>query len=524
MATNKTFDEHPRRWAISEPDRPAIIYPSLGATITYGELDRCANRVAHNFRKLGMNRGGHVAILVENTPVFHALAWAAHNAGLHYTAISWRFRVEEIEFIIQNCGAWAVYFTPQQNTIVSELKMRLPSVAFVAMDPGDNDPSGFEHLFSDAPDTPISDESRGSDMLYSSGSTGKPKGVLQSLPSQGVDGLSAMFSIYKDRYGWNGDTVYLMPAPLYHSGPLRFAMAMQHIGAKLVVMQKFDAETALALVEQYKVTDAQLVPTMLIRLLKLSDKIKRRYDLSSLKTIVHGAAPIAPEAKRAAIDCFGPILEESYGGTEGNGMTMISSNEWLNHVGSVGKPFLGAVHIHDDDGNELGPRETGVIYFSGGPDFSYHKDPERTKKAYDARGRSTLGDVGYVDEEGYLYLTDRKDFMAICGGVNVFPQEAENRLITHPEVADACVFGVPDAEMGEVLHAEVELLAPDSACDNIEQRLIAWCREAIASIKCPRSVSINKKLPRHDTGKIYKKVLKEQWLANHDMKCGGPSN
>jgi long-chain acyl-CoA synthetase len=510
MAEAQSWIEHPRRWALSEPGRPAVVFPASGETVTYGELDRAANRIARFFRSRGLARGDHIALLIENHPRLLEIAWAAHNSGLYYTAVSWRFRVEEVRFIVENSGAHLVLFTPQQSALVDELRGALPGVEFVAV--GSDAPDSLDSLVKRLPDTPIPDESRGSDMLYSSGSTGRPKGIKQKLPDAGVDGLSKMFAIYRDMYAWGEDTVYLMPCPLYHSGPLRFAMAMQQVGATLLVMDKFDAEAALKLVEEWRVTHAHWVPTMLVRLLKLPEEVRARYDLSSLRTVVHGAAPIAPDAKRAAIDWLGPILEESYGGTEGNGLTMISSAEWLEHPGSVGRPFLGAVHILDDDGRELPPGEIGTIWFSGGPGFSYHQDPDRTAKAYDEEGRSTLGDIGYVDSDGYLYLTDRKDHMVISAGVNVFPQEAENVLIGHPKVADACVFGVPDPDMGEVLHAVVQPLDPDRADSGLEAELIAYCRGRMATIKCPRTLEFTPQLPRHDTGKIYSRLVKQAWL------------
>ncbi|KQM97398.1 hypothetical protein ASE85_14015 [Sphingobium sp. Leaf26] len=499
--------QHPRRWAKADPDRPAVVYPSLGMTLSYGELDARANRCAHLLRARGLRRGDHFALLVENVPVFHELVWAGHNAGLYYTAISWRFHVDEIAFIIADCGARLVFHTTKQAGLVDELKVRLPDLCFIDVSDG-----SYAARF---PATPIPDESRGSDMLYSSGSTGRPKGIKQHLPDDGIDGPSKMFGIYADRYGWGDDMVYLMPCPLYHSGPMRFAMAMQQIGATLIVMEAFEAEGALLLVDQYRVTHAHWVPTMLVRLLKLPAEVKAGYDLSSVRTIVHGAAPIAPDVKRAAIDWFGPILEESYGGTEGNGLTMIGSADWLAHPGSVGRSFLGAIHILDDEGFEVPTGQVGTVWFSGGPGFAYHQDPDRTAEAHDASGRSTLGDIGYVDAEGYLYLTDRRSNMAISGGVNIFPQEAENRLISHPAVADASVFAVPDEDMGEVLHAVVQPLDPATDADALATELSGWCRAALATIKCPRSWEFRAQLPRHDTGKIYARHLKDEWLARH---------
>jgi fatty-acyl-CoA synthase len=515
-----TFRAHPRRWAVSEPDRVAIQMGGSGDTITYGALDARANRAAHLLRRIGLRRGDHLAILIENHPRFLEVAWGAQNAGLYFTPISWRFRLEEIAFILEDCGARALVFTAQQAELVAELRERLPDLAYIGIET-DIGTIRYEEAMAALPDTPIADESRGSDMVYSSGSTGRPKGIKQALPSLGVDGLSAMFAIYAERYGWGEDTVYLMPAPIYHSGPLRFAMAMQQVGARLVLMEKFDAEQALALCETERVTHAHWVPTMLARLLKRPPEARARYDLSSVRIVVHGAAPCAPEIKHAMIDWLGPILEESYGGTEGNGLTMISSAEWLEHPGSVGRPFLGAVHIIDDDGHELGAGEIGTVFFSGGPRFAYHNNQAKTDAAHDVAGRSTLGDLGYLDADGYLFLTDRKDHMAISGGVNVFPQEAENALVAHPAVADAAVFGVPDDDMGEVLHAVVQPVDRASAGLALEAALIAHCRAKIATIKCPRSIAFADQLPRHDTGKIYTRLLKTDYLAARSAVAQG---
>jgi long-chain acyl-CoA synthetase len=512
------FRQHPRRWAAEAPARPAIVMAQSGESISYGELDARANRCAHLLRNLGLQRGDHLALLIENHPRFLEIAWAAQNSGLYYTPISWRFRIDEIAFILKDCGAKVLFTTLRQSNLLVELRSRLPGIHYVVVD-GDVDGClDYGTASRELPSTPIADESRGSDMIYSSGSTGTPKGVKLELPTLGVDGLSRMFSVYAQKYGWNRETVYMMTAPLYHSGPLRFAMSMQYIGATLILMEKFDALLSLKLCEQYRVTNAHWVPTMLVRLLKLPEADRKRCDLSSIRTVIHGAAPTSPDIKRAMIEWLGPILEESYGGTEGNGLTMISSEEWLKHPGSVGRSMMGSLHILDEQGRELPPGEIGLVYFAGGPRFEYYNNPARTKAAYDAEGRSTLGDVGYLDAEGYLYLSDRRDFMAIVGGVNVFPQEAEDLLIAHPRVMDAAVFGVPDEEMGEVIHAVVQPLRPDEAGPALERELLDFCLQRIAPVKCPRRIEFREQLPRHDTGKIYKRFLKDEYLAAQTSK------
>ena len=463
-------------------------------------------------RRLGLERGSHVALLIENHPRFLEIAWAAHNAGLYYTPISWRFQPDEIAFILEDCGATVLFVSDQQRTLLPVLRRRLPDLRCFVIGEAAEGCESYEDAVSRCPDAPVLDESRGSDMVYSSGSTGRPKGVKQQLLEAGIDGPSPMFAMYTRRYGWTTDTVYLLPAPLYHSGPLRFAMTMQHIGATLVVMERFDARAALALCERYRVTDAHFVPTMMVRILKLPAAERLSFDLSSVRRIIHGAGPCAPELKRAMIDWLGPILEESYGGTEGNGLTMISSAEWLAHPGSVGRPFVGTVHIIGENGEELPPGERGLVYFGGGPRFEYHGNPARTREAYDAQGRSTLGDIGYLDEDGYLYLTDRKNNLIITGAVNVYPQEIENVLIAHPRVLDVAVFGVPDAELGERVQAVVQPVRPEDAGPALAAELVAYCRERLARFKVP-SIEFRAELPRHDTGKIYTRLLKQEFLA-----------
>jgi long-chain acyl-CoA synthetase len=402
--------------------------------------------------------------------------------------------------------------TAQQLPLLVALRQRFPAVRCLVVGATVAGCESYEAALAACPAEPVADESRGSDMVYSSGSTGRPKGVKQQLRDASIDQPTALFQVYERRFGWGLNTVYLLPAPLYHSGPLRFAMTMQHVGATLVIMERFDALTALRLCERLRVTDAHWVPTMLVRLLKLPPAERDAIDRSSVIRVIHGAGPIAPEVKREVIDWLGPILEESYGGTEGNGLTMISSVEWLTHPGSVGRAYVGKLHILDENGVELPPGKQGLIYFEGGPTFEYHGNPDKTREAYVAQGWSTLGDIGYLDEEGYLYLTDRKNNMIITGGVNVFPQETENVLITHPKVMDVAVFGLPDVEMGEVIKAVVQPRDMADAGAALANELIALCRSRLAHYKAPRSIDFRAELPRHDTGKIYTRLLKDEYL------------
>jgi long-chain acyl-CoA synthetase len=519
MGMPVTLQQHPRHWASIEPERPAAIFGGSGTVVSYGELAERSNRCAQLLRRLGLSRGDHVALLIENHPRFLEVAWAAHNAGLYFTPISWRFQTEEIAFILQDCGARVLVASGAELATIRELRRRLPGLRYLVIDGKEEGCASYEEELAVSPSGPLEDESRGSDMVYSSGSTGQPKGVKQALLSDGIDRPSPMFQVYERRYQWSPQTIYLLPAPLYHAGPLRFALTMQHVGATLIVMEHFDARAALQLCERYRVTDAHFVPTMMVRILKLPASEREGFDLSSLRRVIHGAAPCPPQIKRAMIEWLGPILEESYGGTEGNGLTMISSAEWLDHPGSVGRAFVGAIHILDDTGHELPPGSQGLVYFSGGPGFQYHRNAQKTQEAYDALGRSTLGDIGYLDRDGYLYLTDRKNNLIITGGVNVFPQEIENLLITHPKVLDAAVFGLPDLEMGETIKAVVQPRDPGVGGPALAAELIEYCRSHLAHYKAPRSIDFRVQLPRHDTGKIYTRLLKDEYLA---ARSAGP--
>jgi acyl-CoA synthetase (AMP-forming)/AMP-acid ligase II len=316
-------------------------------------------------------------------------------------------------------------------------------------------------------------------------------------------------------YGASADSIYLSPAPNYHAAPLRFIMSMLRLGATCVVMEKFDAIQALQLIERHRVTHSQWVPTMFVRMMKLSEEERARFDVSSLTCAIHAAAPCPVPIKQQLIEWWGPIVHEYYAGTEANGFTAINSEEWLAHKGSVGRPLRGEVHIVGEDGSELPLGEPGAIYFGGGGTFEYHNDPEKTAQSYNEQGWSTLGDIGYLDEEGYLYLTDRTANMIISGGVNIYPQEAENLLVTHPKVVDAAVFGVPNPDFGEEVKAVVQLAPGCEAGPELERELITYCEAQLARLKCPRSIDFERELPRHPNGKLYKRLLKQRYWGGH---------
>jgi acyl-CoA synthetase (AMP-forming)/AMP-acid ligase II len=333
--------------------------------------------------------------------------------------------------------------------------------------------------------------------------------------------LSSVGGLVSVLFGGDADTIYLSPAPLYHAAPLRFCMATHEVGGTVVVMEHFDPEQALAFIERYRATHSQWVPTMFVRMLKLPREVRERYDVSSLKVAIHAAAPCPVPVKRQMIEWWGPVFHEYYAGTEGNGFVYCNSEMWLAHPGTVGTPLACTVHIVGDDGEEVPQGESGTIYFEGGTEFEYYNDPDKTAASRSSRGWSTLGDVGYLDADGFLYLTDRKAFMIISGGVNIYPQEAENVLINHPAVIDVAVFGVPNEDFGEEVKAVVQPAAMPADADAaaaLERELIAYCRNELADVKCPRTIDFREELPRHPTGKLYKRLLKDEYWSGHQSR------
>jgi acyl-CoA synthetase (AMP-forming)/AMP-acid ligase II len=510
----------PGDFAATAPDRPAVIMATSGEVVTYAELDAEANRLSHVLRAAGLQQGDHVALCLENTARFLPVIWGAHYAGLYYTAMSSRLTTEEMAYIIEDCGAQGFITSVYKADQAAELAHQMPNVKVRLMIGGVIDGfDPYETALAVRPPTPLpEDRVEGQDMLYSSGTTGRPKGVKVPLPGaplgEGADSVTGLVQLL---FGADESTRYLSPAPLYHAAPLRFCRATHRVGGTVVVMEHFDPEQYLALVQEHGITFSQVVPTMFIRLLKLPEEVRARFDLSSLQAVVHAAAPCPAEVKAQIIEWFGPIIHEYYAGTEGNGFVYCNSQDWLAHKGTVGKPIVGVVHIVDEDGEEAPTGESGTVYFEGeaASTFEYHNDAEKTADSRDPKGRgwSTLGDVGYLDDDGYLYLTDRKAYMIITGGVNVYPQEAENVLALHPKVNDVAVFGVPNDDFGEEVKAVVEPAAMEEAGPALAQELIAYCKEHLADIKCPRSIDFRSELPRHPTGKLYKRLLKDEYWA-----------
>jgi long-chain acyl-CoA synthetase len=503
---------HPSIHARSNPGKIAYQMAGTGKAITYRELDELSNQGAHLFRSLGLKAGDHIALLMENRLAFMEICWAAQRSGLYYTAISRYLTQDEIAYIVRDCGAKVFITTPKCYEQVKGLVGQPGGPLLFMMDQPER---GFRSYDKEAivqPATPIKDEVAGYDMLYSSGTTGRPKGIKKGFENKPVDEPNPFLKILcAGMCGMNADTVYLSPAPLYHAAPLRFNMMATILGGTSIIMESFDAEQFLKLVEKHKITQSQLVPTMFVRMLKLPDEVRARYNVSSLKGAIHAAAPCPVDVKARMIEWWGPILIEYYAGSEGNGVTVSTSQDWLTHRGTVGRAVVGKVKILDENEQEAPTGEIGTVYFADAPEFSYHNDPEKTKRAYNSRGWSTLGDVGYLDGEGFLYLTDRKSYMIISGGVNIYPQETEDVLITHPDVADVAVFGVPNEEMGEEVKAVVQPHDLATAGKALEEQLMLFCRKNLSPIKCPRSIDFEAELPRTPTGKLVKRHLRDKY-------------
>lgn len=510
---------HPSRHAETWPEKAAYIMAGTGERITYRMLDDRSNQGAQLFRSLGLKTGDHVAFLIENHPRFYDLCWAAQRTGLYFTAISTRLSASEVAYIVEDCEAKLFVTTVAHAHIVEELGQLTENVAHCYMIDGARDGfASYEEASGAFPAEPVADEASGVDMLYSSGTTGRPKGVKRPLSGLAIDDPGISLDRMTQLYNMGDATVYLSPAPLYHAAPLRFTMAILRLGGTVVVMEKFDPEQALSCIEKYQVTHSQWVPSMFVRFLKMPAEIRTRYDLSSHQVAIHAAAPCPVPVKEQMIEWWGPIIDEYYAGSESIGSTWISSEDWLAHKGSVGQGADAVIHILDDDFNELPAGEEGAIYFEGGTTFTYHNDPGKTAGAMSPQGWATLGDIGRLDEEGFLYLTDRKAFMIISGGVNIYPQETENALITHPEVADVAVFGVPNEDFGEEVKAVVQPMDWGRANTDFEEELIAYCRSQISAIKCPKTVDFERELPRHPTGKLYKRLLRDRYWGKHESK------
>ncbi|HVT26121.1 MAG TPA: AMP-binding protein [Rhizomicrobium sp.] len=511
---------HPVTHAAEAPQKPAIVMARTGETVTYQELEDRSNQGAQLFRELGLKAGDGIAVFMENNARYLDICWAAQRAGLYYTCISSRLTAGEVEYIAKDCNAKIFISSLALSKTAAEVAPLIPGMKLLMVGGTIPGYESYEDRSAAMPKTRIADETAGTDMLYSSGTTGRPKGVRVALTGQPIDAPSPLTMLASMLFGINKDSIYLSPAPLYHAAPLRYCMAIHRLGGTVVVMDHFDAEEALHYIDKYKITASQWVPTMFVRMLKLPEDVRNKYDVSSLRTAIHAAAPCPVEVKQKMIEWWGPVLHEYYAGTEGNGFVYTNSEDWLNHPGTVGRAMVGIIHICDDQGKEVATGEEGIIYFEGDNQFEYHNDPKKTKESRHPEhdNWSTLGDVGKIDEDRFLYLTDRKAFMIISGGVNIYPQEAENLLIQHPKVADVAVIGVPNEDFGEEVKAVVQPADWSNAGPALAEELIAYCREHLSAIKCPRSVDFEQELPRHPTGKLYKRLIRDRYWGKRESR------
>ena len=517
---------YPGEYALRHPDRPAFIMANSGHAVTYRAYEARCNRLAHLLRRQGLERTHHYAIFMENNDRYLECCGGGERTGLYYTCVNHYLKADELAYILENSESQVLIVSMAKLPVALEaLRVSLAVKLCLVVGAG---PEGLPEpivggaVFQDfaaatamCPETPIADECLGTSMLYSSGTTGRPKGILRPLPESAPSEPLPLYTFLLQLWRYREDMVYLSPAPLYHSAPQAAVGLTLRIGGTVVIMERFDPAEYLRFVAQYRPSHSQLVPTMFSRMLKLPPEVREQADVSSLEIAIHAAAPCPVRVKEQMIDWWGPIIHEYYGATEGLGFAALDSHEWLAHKGSVGKVILGQLHVLDEDGNECPEGEPGELWFETATAFSYFNNESKTREAMSPDGKlSTVGDVGYL-KNGYLYLTDRSTFMIISGGVNIYPQETEDLLITHPKVADAAVFGVPNEDLGEEVKAVVQPMdgvAPDQA---LAEELMAYCRENLSRQKCPRSIDFEAELPRLPTGKLYKRVLKDRYWQNH---------
>lgn len=518
----------PGIWALIKPNKPAVINSVSGEQTSYQELNERSIQLARLFREKGLRKGDHIAIFMENHLRYHEVAWAALRSGLYITPINRYLTAEEAGYILDNCNAQALVSSKKLAETASQLKEFAPQChIWLMVDGATAHYDSYEKTIDSYPTDALSEEPAGEYMFYSSGTTGKPKGIVRTPREQGIaDELSPIANLLKELWGADEHSVYLSPAPLYHSAPIAFSTGIQAIGGTVIMMPRFDETQALESIDKYQVTHSQWVPTMFTRMLKMPENQRYTYDLSSHRVAIHAAAPCPKEIKKKMFEWWGPIIHEYYGGSELNGLTYCKPQDWLEHPGTVGKALLGKLHICDEDGRELPAGEAGLIYFEL-PEmvFQYHNDPEKTRSSQHPEhpNWSALGDIGYVDNDGFLFLTDRATFMIISGGVNIYPQEIEDTLIMHDKIADVAVIGVPSEEMGEEVKAVVQLAEDLDAIDSSSQtalteELMNYARQHLAHYKCPRSIDFIGELPRLPTGKLYKRLLKDKYWGKTDSR------
>ena len=513
---------YPGMHAKSKGDQPAFIMAQSGETVTYAEFEARTNRLAHFLRSRGLKRLDHYAIFMENNARYLECCGAGERAGLYFTCINSFLTAQELAYIVNNSETRVLIFSEEKRPVAIEALRQCPrvEVALVLNGPGDgNRIINFDDATASMAKAPIADESVGTAMLYSSGTTGQPKGIIRPLPEHPPSQQLPLFDFLQKLWRYREGLVYLSPAPLYHSAPQAAVNLVIRNGGTAIIMESFDPERYLQLVEKYKPTHSQLVPTMFSRMLKLPEAVRSRYDLSSLEVVIHAAAPCPAQVKEQMIEWWGPIIHEYYGATEGLGFAACDSAQWLAHRGTVGKVMLGDLHVLDESMNPCPKGTSGTLWFKTATPFEYFNNSAKTAEARSPDGSmSTVGDVGYIDDDGFLFLTDRATFMIVSGGVNIYPQECENLLITHPKVADAAVFGVPNEDLGEEVKAVIQLMPNVETNSDLKDELIAFCATHLSRQKCPRSIDFEAELPRLPTGKLYKRLLRDRYWGDRKSR------
>ncbi|MBT8214770.1 MAG: AMP-binding protein [Acidimicrobiia bacterium] len=494
-------------WAGATPTAAAVI--GREGPVTFAELDRNANRLANALRSLGLVEGDAIALVCSNRPEFAEVLYGCQRGGFRLTPANWHLTADEVAYIVDDSDAKVLIADASIHSAIAAFNLADRCEIGLAIGHGGGPFLDYGTVLESADDSPVT-TSPGGTMLYTSGTTGKPKGVYRPAPATGA--VSSNIGEYAE----DGGDSHLCAGPLYHAAPMFFSLRMPlEMGATVVLMDKWDAEEALRLIDEHRVTHSHMVPTMFRRLLALPAAIQDRYDTTSLKYVIHGAAPCPVADKRAIIDWFGPVVWEYYGATEGMG-SFVDSATWLSKPGTVGRP-LGEDHVivGDENGAPLPTGEVGLVYMkaTGATRFEYHKDDAKTRSTFKGE-YFTLGDVGYLDDDGFLFLTDRSANLIISGGVNIYPAEVDEVLLLHEAVADVATIGVPDDEWGEMVLAVVELNDGSDASDALASALIEHCRKHLASFKCPRRVEFTDELPRSDNGKIYKRKVREQYRTD----------
>ena len=504
---------YPGQIAESHPHKPALTMAGSGEVVTFAELEQRSCRLARLLYAQGLRPGDHITLFAECHPRYSEVAWAALRSGLYLTTVNAHFGAEEARYVVENSTSRVLITTRGRAGIAAQIRDRVPAVDLCLMMDGvieGFDP--YEEALASYPAERLANEPLGELMLYSSGSTGRPKGIKRGLSGRCLeDGPADLDSTWAEPAGVDEHSVCLLGGALHHAAPLVHGYWTQCLGGSLVIQERFDAEAMLRIIESYRVSHGFFVPTMFVRLLRLASETRVAYDVSSLRYVVHAGAPCPVVVKQHMIEWWGPVIEEYYAATEGHGMTWIGSRDWLKRPGSVGRAIWGRLHIVDETGNDLPPGELGTVYFSGTGRFEYLGDTQKTAEAYLPDGRATVGDIGYTDEAGYLYLVDRKHFTIVSGGVNIYPKEIEECLILHPAVDDVAVFGVPDEEFGEAVKAVVQPMTSADAGPVLETVLIEHCRANLAHFKCPRSIDFTDHLPRDPSGKLFKRPLKDRY-------------